>query len=787
MIIPVHKIKDIGGGKAGGLAFLKNAGMKIPETWVVTGLDKAELERFIQKLPPKAYAIRSSAVGEDGTEFSFAGQFETYLNVQGEKEILEAVEKCFQSAKSMTVSTYKQELHAGGSTSMNVIIQEMVRPEISGVLFTADPVKNRHDRISISLLQGVGEHLMSGLESGETFSFYKHFKFLRDLPESKWISKHKLRELVELALEIEKKFGQAADLEWAIDVNGDIWWLQLRPVTSLKTVHVNELDSTPNYDNPVYTRGNIGEMMPGPVTPLTLSTFGVALEYGLQVFYTKVGAISDFTKKNIFVHSFYNHLFFDLKGLYNVAKKVKLSTKENIDLAIVGDIVPGDSVKMEVTNIKGWLNFIKVLKYTGSAVKSEKKLKYLYENFRIISSQDMKTCFEQINNNLEVLNTAYDLHYVTSSQSGSYFSAILNIYSKGKTPESAHVEKVSKLFTQIPDIESVQVVKAIDRLAEILARVPGIEFQFLEVPVEESLNFLENTENQSVNKAWAEFLERHGHRCVREAELREKEWALNTLPVVDGLKAKTQLLFNGVVKKLNGYAMEQMSFNKDNLGGFEKIIIRHLLPKARKAVARREKTKAYAIGVQYQFKKAYRHLAGLMVKRGLLTDEDQLFFLQHKEIGELLHSGDKQKWISIANERRMIYPELQQMSFADVSFGIPVPEEADNERENSELQGVPVSRGKVEGRVRLVSSMDDARLLREGEIMVARMTDIGWTPFYSVIAGLITEIGSPLSHGAVVAREYGLPAIVSMKGAMSGLQTGQMIHLDAIKGKVELL
>jgi len=314
---------------------------------------------------------------------------------------------------------------------MNVIIQEMIRPEVSGVLFTADPVTNRHDRISLSLLQGVGEDLMSGSENGENLSFYKHFKFLRDLPECKLISRLKLRELAEQALEIEKKYEQPADLEWAIDKDGTIWWLQLRPVTSLIMVHLNELDSKPNEDDPVYTRGNIGEMMPGPVTPLTLSTFGVALEYGLQVFYKKVGAIPGFSKKNIFVRSFYNHLFFDLRGLYNVAKKVKLSSKENVDLAIVGEIVP------------------------------------------------------------------------------------------------------------------------------------GIEFRFLEAPVDDALYFLKNIKNPRVKAAWSEFMKRHGHRCVREAELREKEWALDPTSVVEGLKAKTLLLFNGMVKKLSGYAMEPVDFSKD--------------------------------------------------------------------------------------------------------------------------------------------------------------------------------------------------------------------------------
>ena len=119
--------------------------------------------------------------------------------------------------------------------------------------------------------------------------------------------------------------------------------------------------------------------------------------------------------------------------------------------------------------------------------------------------------------------------------------------------------------------------------------------------------------------------------------------------------------------------------------------------------------------------------------------------------------------------------------------GLPVPEEERKLLPKGELTGIPVSRGIVEGKVRLVANLSQARSLKKDEIMVARFTDIGWTPFFNVIAGLVTEIGSPLSHGAVVAREYGLPAIVSMKGAMTTLHTGQMIRLDAIKGEVTIL
>jgi pyruvate,water dikinase len=130
---------------------------------------------------------------------------------------------------------------------------------------------------------------------------------------------------------------------------------------------------------------------------------------------------------------------------------------------------------------------------------------------------------------------------------------------------------------------------------------------------------------------------------------------------------------------------------------------------------------------------------------------------------------------------------MMQLSFPDLSFGIPVPEEHTDAGKGGDLTGIPVSRGVTEGKVRLVRSMEEARKLQQGEIMVSRYTDIGWTPFFSIINGLITEIGSPLSHGAVVAREYNLPAVVSVKGALNTLKDGQQIRLDAIRGKVEIL
>jgi pyruvate,water dikinase len=215
-------------------------------------------------------------------------------------------------------------------------------------------------------------------------------------------------------------------------------------------------------------------------------------------------------------------------------------------------------------------------------------------------------------------------------------------------------------------------------------------------------------------------------------------------------------------------------------------ILLAMIPTARKAVARRETTKALSIKMVSTVRKGYRILAVNMVEAGLLDDTDQVFFLTHDELGQLL-ADQNPDWRRKANKRRQLLPELDKLIFDEVCFGVPEPLEQQPETIISagQLKGIPVSRGTVEGPVRIIETLADADKLQEGEIMVASFTDIGWTPYFSIISGLITEIGSPLSHGAVVAREYGIPAVVGAKGAKQFLTTGVMVRLDGNKGIVE--
>jgi pyruvate,water dikinase len=202
-------------------------------------------------------------------------------------------------------------------------------------------------------------------------------------------------------------------------------------------------------------------------------------------------------------------------------------------------------------------------------------------------------------------------------------------------------------------------------------------------------------------------------------------------------------------------------------------------------VVDREYTKSQLITIIDLFKTQYARLAELLVVDHLLSDTDLIYFLTHEEIGQLIE-GDT-RLLPLAIRRRKAHAIQEELSFDDIYIGKPIAEVFDVEENEGVMRGVPVSNGECEGIVHIVYSVDDANTLQKGEIMVARFTDIGWSPYYSIVNGLITEIGSSLSHGAVVAREYGLPTIVNVKGATKILKNGDHIKMNATKGTVEMI
>ncbi len=818
----IIRLSEIGdepvGGKALGLKRLKELGLPVPEAFVIVhpdpdNLDPDFLNKHIDLLGEGPKAVRSSAVSEDGHDASFAGQFESFLNVNGKDDILHAIRNCVTAASSERVKHYSQSRITEADLRISVIVQNMVPATCAGVIFTADPVTHRRDKVIINAVSGLGEDLVAGKKDAHHYELFKSGSDLESVIKSNGhlLTSEQLRELMSGAKKAEEHFRQPMDMEWAIDESDSLFWLQARPVTTLDHVHYNELDTMKGFSDDIWTLGNIGEMMPGVTTPLTYSVVVDAIDYGMCVLADKGGA---FRLKNRngyhYIQMFYNRLFVNMTHMMEYASNIWLNKSENIQIALSVKVNTDIREKYKAPLLKRVFNFGKQASTVIRANSYLKKLRVLAGGFRIDTTLPVRELWESLGKGKRDVSVGFGHHLITSGQSGSLYSAFMGIMTDDKRLPDANDHHIATiLLSDIPNIESADAVKSLESFSQEIRNHQEFANQFISVTPEEAISLIQHESPSEIREKYQNFITRHGHRCIRESELREKPWEENQEHLVQLLQTKVRF---GDLEHRSIDVKQEIRRTLKKLPLHKRLVFKILLPTARTAVARREISKALAIKMVNELRKGYRVLAEKMFcdtgsairdtgsvindsfsrianhesRIGLLDDTDQIYFLTHEEIGQLIETGDR-SLLEKANRRRKLLPETDKLQFNEICFGIPEPIEHPEtiEIKEGQLHGTPVSSGKVKARVRIIHTLEDADKLERGEIMVASFTDIGWTPYFSIISGLVTEIGSPLSHGAVVAREYGIPAVVGVKGARASLTDGEFVLLDGDRGIVE--
>lgn len=786
IILPVSQAPPINaGGKFKGLVQLSKAGLNVPPFFALN-LESdnmpGELSEALKAFADNPVAVRSSAQNEDGQDQSFAGQYETILNVKplAEKVWIAAL-KCKASADSDRVKAYQDS--PNGSNDFSVVVQQMVEPIWAGVLFTIDPVRNMHDRMLLSAVQGQGEQLVSGMANSLDSIIPKwgsNKGKAMGMPEDNAWKPEWTQALFEGAKTMEERLGAPQDLEWAIDDQGKLWWLQCRPVTTTSPFHVNELDTQLGADSEAqdwFTLGNIGEMMPGAVSPLTARLFGGAIEAGLRDFAKRSGALPNNTPNPRYVQVFYGRLFFNLSSLYDFARHTALNQKENIERSIVGRTLSTPKVDRETKGFRRSLNFIRQVRYIQSAGSRLRRLEQSAQYWQPIWADNPERLLEQLAQGAKRMEQAFMHHFATSSQSGSYYAALLQVLEKRFPDQGTATGLANQLLTNIGTIESADPLARLGDLADEILQYPSFDQAFAQADLGEARIMLERYAPESVTHKFAAFMERHGHRGVREAEFLEPTWE----------EAPESLL--GMLQQMvrSGGKADALTSKASKLPKL-KAGESFLAKLSRGAVLKREKSKALAIRIIHRLRQGYRHLGNLAKQQGLLKEAEDIFFLLPEEHNLLFKQGLPVAKARVEGRRRA-YNTAGRFQFPDLFQGRPFPKlpQLRKNCEEGQWLGVPVSPGKIKAQVRLVRTMQDATSLKPGEIMVSGFTDIGWTPYYTVVSALLTEMGSPLSHGAVVAREYGLPAVVGVSGIMDALSNGDLVELDAFNGTIVLV
>ena len=786
MIYPLDNLPENvqAGGKAKGLFILSQCGLQIPRGFVAVDVDNdlsiQTVADHYEKGGFGSVAVRSSATAEDGVDYSSAGQYHTHLNVTGKIAVKKAVKSCVDSLKSETARSYGDYFSGAKSEKMCVIVQEMIDADISGVCFTQHP--GGEDAVLIEATEGLGEALVSGKTRAHAYSVPK------DTMRTKGdilLSADLIGRIAAGSLKAGIYFGCEVDTEWAVK-DGRLYWLQARPITVTGEPDAFELDFKENRPDDILTTCNVGEMLPGAVTPLSISTSVASIDFGMRKMIVKSGSAAGMEElpSGSCVANFGNHLFINIRALYAISDHVIGATREGVELSLCGRILE-DVPRPPMIEIGKLRKINNARKYFGILLgirRACKKLDKLSEMARIPLSDSAEQQIRDISAGLHWLDEAFWLHYIASAYSGSMSSAIfLILMDQGNSMEEA-ISKLAGALEDIDGIESVDILRSLRTVARALISENPEVTGYSSGQLAEYLK----TCGPKSQKAMDAFMKRHGHRAIREAEIRSRSWHADEASLCNYLKT---VIATGAEEKPKTKMVDQnIDAMLNSFQGMLRRILAYIVGQARRGVVCREFTKSKSIKVLDTFKTAYRHLAVLLKNSGVLPDEDLIFFLTHQEIIRLVREKDA-SLVKKALVRRRILEEQKQFTFDEICVGTPRPKvmEATLTNGGTVLSGSSISRGKATGKARVVRNVEEANGLEEGEIMVASFTDIGWSPYYCMLGGLVTEVGSALSHGAVVAREYALPLVSNIPFATQVIKTGDLISIDGYTGEVAII
>jgi phosphohistidine swiveling domain-containing protein len=778
-----ERAQTAAGGKAWALAQLTQAGYRVPAGFVITSnafedgvlrsqaweQTLAEVKVLRRKKPHAALAVRSSAAGEDSTSASFAGEFETVLNVITDEELGQAVRTVYQSQDDERVAAYTQAQEMDTYGNMAVLVQEMVPAELAGVLFTADPVSGSQAFMSGNYVHGLGEALVSGESDGKTFSLAR--------PSGKYEGPAELNpfaaRLFKLGRCLVEDLNGPQDIEWAV-ARGKLFVLQSRPITTMQAYNpaTGEWNDSLRGDY-LWSNANFGEAIPGVMTPLTWSlvqiyaeeTFGDPLPGDNPLmgniggrFYVNLSLFASMMGTLGFSRERMNRESEEFFG--NLPADIDIPTIPFSRLAVFRRFAPFAirAIVRRASNLH---------RLGGFTAELPQRVADLRE--KIEAAQDPADLAQLWKNEFEpLLRRAYQMLQAGTSK-----------YENAYRP--LHRELVALVGEEEANLLLSGVSEEGDRLAS-LGPMVGL-WQLAHGELSQS-----------------DYLQQYGHRGPHEFEVswprpaEDPAWLdrqLETLADVNvpALLAKRETEKQAAWERFVRYFPGQAAKIKRRINAAAEAA------RGREAI-RSEITRLFAL------ERAFALKAGELTS----LDED-VFFLWVGELLALLEGDAAFEKIAAeiharqgAHERFSKlppYPALINGRFDPYKWAADPKRRSDIYDAHAEsvrdtgldknglIQGLPGSGGVAEGAVRRLDSLDEGHLLQRGEVLVTTTTNVGWTPLFPRAAAIVTDVGAPLSHAAIVARELGVPAVVGAGNATMRLQTGDWVRVNGTQGTVE--
>ncbi|WP_219838391.1 phosphoenolpyruvate synthase [Paenibacillus sp. R14(2021)] len=763
--------------------------------------------RYLAQLGEEhAYAVRSSATAEDLPHASFAGQQDSYLNIIGKEAIMQHISKCWASLFTDRAVIYRiQNGFDHRQVYLSVIIQKMVFPQASGIVFTADPITSNRKLLSIDAGYGLGEALVSGLVSADGYKVQEGKVVDKRIaakklaiygrkeggtetkqidPErqmSQTLTEQQILQLARIGRQIEAYFGSPQDVEWCL-ADDTFYIVQSRPITTLYPI-----PEAVDQENHVYLSVGHQQMMTDPIKPLGLSFYLLITPAPMR----KAGG----------------RLFVD------VAPRLATAVGRETLLNTVGSDPLTKGALMTIIE----RDFIKLIPNDQTPPIPSRSLATVpapFESNPTIVSDLIKrnqTSIEELKQNIQAKSGSDLFDFILEDiqqlkkilfdpQSSAVFMAAMNASSwinENMYEWLGEKNAADTLSQSVPNNITSEMGLALLDVADVIRPYPEV-IDYLQHTKEDKFldELVKFAGGQETKDAIHAYLDKYGMRCAGEIDISRTRWSEKPITLIP--------LILGNIKNFEPHASKR-KFEQGRREALEKeqeLIDRlkqlpdgeqkanetkRMIDLIRNFIGYREYPKYGMVSRYYVYKQALLKEAERLVQAGVIHDKEDMYDLTFEELHEVVRTNaiDDQ----IINKRKDAYKFYEKLTPPRVITSDGEIIAGAYKRENlpaDAIVGLPVSSGVIEGRARVILSMENADL-EDGDILVTLFTDPGWTPLFVSIKGLVTEVGGLMTHGAVIAREYGLPAVVGVENATGLIKDGQRIRVNGTEGYIEIL
>lgn len=765
-------------------------GMALPEDLITPMLEEGV-----------AYAVRSSATAEDLPTASFAGQQDTYLNVIGKEAVLAHIGKCWASLFTERAVIYRNQHGIDHrKVHMAVVVQKMVFPQAAGVMFTADPVSSNRKVVSIDASFGLGEALVAGLVNADSYKVRdgqvvdklvstkkvaiqavkgggtEARELAPEQQNSQTLTDAQTLQLAQIGRTIEAHFGHPQDIEWCL-VDDGFYIVQSRPITTLFPI-----PDANDGENHVYVSVGHQQMMTDPFRPLGLSMWRLSARRPMYV----------------------------AGGRLFVEVSRELASPAGRDLLLNTLVGKSDPlIKDALTTIIERGNFIKAVpeEGTGKPFTPPAWTQTQVETDPAIVSdlvEDHRAFVEALKQNIQTKSGPELFDFILDdNQKGMQLGSLAVIMAavNAATWLNDNIEKwlgeknvadtlaqsVANNVTSEMGLELLDVADVIRPHPEVIEALKHENFMD---------ELLEVEGGKEARDAIQAYLDKYGMRCVGEIDITRTRWGEKPSTLVPLILSNVKNFEPGAGSRRFEQGRQAALKKEQEIlarlkrlpDGDQKVEeTKRMIDRLRTFSGYREYPKYGMVSRYFIYKQALLKEAERLVQAKVIRDKEDIYYLSFEELRDAVRTQKvDQPLMEKRKDEFEHYEKLTPPRVLTSDGEIVVGQYKREDLPEGAIVGLAVSSGVIEGRARVLFSMEDAEL-EAGDILVTPFTDPSWTPLFVAIKGLVTEVGGLMTHGAVIAREYGLPAVVGVENATKLIKDGQRIRVHGTDGFVEIL